>query len=66
MSLKISTVSRITFFALLLNVAIAPAVYAASDGTMSRGMAYALGLLGIVIAGLAIYLTWVIVQPERF
>lgn len=51
--------------ALCLNVAIAPALYAADD-TLSRGNAYALGLLGLVVVSLAIYLTAVILQPERF
>ncbi|MEB3210852.1 MAG: K(+)-transporting ATPase subunit F [Leptolyngbyaceae bacterium] len=53
------------FFALCLNLALAPALYAA-DSTLSRGNAYALGLLGLVVVGLAIYLTAVILQPERF
>ncbi|MCM1984027.1 potassium-transporting ATPase subunit F [Lyngbya confervoides] len=63
---KISTWPRLIFLAFLLNTAIAPAVCAVSDGTMSRGTAYALGLLGIVVVLLAVYLAWVIVQPERF
>jgi len=54
------------FLGLCLNVAIAPAVYAAADGTLERGNAYALGLLGLVTVGLSIYLFVVIFQPERF
>jgi K+-transporting ATPase KdpF subunit len=60
------TVSRILLFGLWLNAAIAPAVYAAVNGTMSRGVAYAIGLLGLVVLALAAYLTLVIFQPERF
>ncbi|MBR8828434.1 MAG: potassium-transporting ATPase subunit F [Gomphosphaeria aponina SAG 52.96 = DSM 107014] len=54
------------FLGLLLNVAIAPGVYAASNGDLNRSNAYAIGLLGIVIFGLAIYLALVIMQPEKF
>jgi len=52
--------------ALCLNLAIAPAVLAATQGTVDRGTAYAIGLLGMVTLGLAIYLFAVILQPERF
>ncbi|HEY9881752.1 MAG TPA: potassium-transporting ATPase subunit F [Leptolyngbyaceae cyanobacterium] len=54
------------FLALGLNLAIAPALYATSGETLSRGTAYALGLLGLVVLGLAVYLAAVILQPERF
>ncbi|MBR8839217.1 MAG: K(+)-transporting ATPase subunit F [Stigonema ocellatum SAG 48.90 = DSM 106950] len=54
------------FLALSLNVVIAPAVLAASGGTISRVNAYAIGLLGLVTLGLAIYLMMVMLQPERF
>ena len=54
------------FIALCLNVIIAPAVLAASGGTISRENAYAIGLLGLVTVGLAIYLMMVMLQPERF
>jgi K+-transporting ATPase KdpF subunit len=50
---------------LFLNLAIAPALYAATDD-LSRGNAYALGLLGLVVIGLATYLTAVILKPEKF
>lgn len=53
------------FLLLCLNLAIAPAVQAAG-GELTRGNAYALGLLGLVILGLAVYLFVVILQPERF
>jgi K+-transporting ATPase KdpF subunit len=66
MELKISAFPRMILLALLLNAAISPVVYAASDGNLSRGVAYALSLLGLVVVGLAVYLGWVIVQPERF
>jgi K+-transporting ATPase KdpF subunit len=53
------------FLALILNVAIAPAIYAATDET-TRGNAYAIGLLGLVVVGLAVYLALVILKPEQF
>lgn len=54
------------FLALGLNLAISPALYAATGETLSRGTAYAIGLLGLVVLGLAVYLAAVILQPERF
>jgi K+-transporting ATPase KdpF subunit len=54
------------FIALCLNLIVAPAVLAASGGAISRVNAYAIGLLGIVTVGLAIYLMMVMLQPERF
>jgi K+-transporting ATPase KdpF subunit len=54
------------FLSLGCNLAIAPAVLATSNGTIDRSTAYAIGLLGIVTLGLAIYLFAVIFQPERF
>jgi K+-transporting ATPase KdpF subunit len=57
--------SRLVLFASLLNLAIAPAIYANSN-TLDRGSSYAIGLLLLLVFGLAIYLTMVIIQPERF
>ncbi len=54
------------FLLLCLNLVIAPAVQAASEGGLSRLNAYALGLLGLVAFGLSVYLFVVIFQPERF
>lgn len=54
------------FLLLCLNLVIAPAVYAATGSEFTRKAAYALGLLGLVTVGLAIYLFAVIIQPERF
>lgn len=51
--------------ALCSNLVIAPALYAAT-GSISRSHAYAMGLLGIVVVGLALYLGVVILKPERF
>ncbi|WP_235927126.1 potassium-transporting ATPase subunit F [Gloeocapsopsis dulcis] len=53
------------FVALCLNLAIAPAVYAAVDGVQRR-QAWAIGLLGLVTLGLAIYLLDVVFHPERY
>lgn len=54
------------FVLLCVNLVIAPAVYAASDGALERKYAYALGLLGLVTLGLVAYLFVVVFQPERF
>jgi K+-transporting ATPase KdpF subunit len=54
------------FLLLCLNLLIAPAVDAATGAEITRKAAYALGLLGMVILGLSIYLFVVIFQPERF
>lgn len=54
------------FLVLCLNLIVAPMIYAASPGTLERGSAWALGLLGLVTLGLAIYLFVVVFQPERF
>jgi K+-transporting ATPase KdpF subunit len=58
--------SRIILLSLIFNTAIAPMVYAATDKAISRDTAYALGLLGLLVLALGIYLTMVIVQPEKF
>lgn len=60
------TLAKILLLGLLANAAIAPALYAATGNEITRGTAYALGLLGIVVFGLAAYLATVIVQPEKF
>jgi K+-transporting ATPase KdpF subunit len=54
------------FLLLCLNLVIAPAVFAATGDEITRKAAYALGILGIVTLGVAIYLFAVILQPERF
>ncbi|HAG82843.1 MAG TPA: K(+)-transporting ATPase subunit F [Cyanobacteria bacterium UBA12227] len=54
------------FLLLCLNLVIAPAVDAATGVDITRKAAYALGILGMVIAGLCVYLVVVIFQPERF
>lgn len=51
--------------ALCLNLAIAPIVSAA-NGALERRQAWALGILGIVTLGLAIYLFDVVLRPERY
>jgi K+-transporting ATPase KdpF subunit len=54
------------FLALCLNLLVAPAVLAASSGTLSNTQAYAIALLGLVTAGFVVYLFMVMFQPERF
>ncbi|TAO03579.1 potassium-transporting ATPase subunit F [Sodalinema gerasimenkoae] len=56
----------IILMAMLLNLAIAPLVYAAAGASIDRGNAYALGLLIAGVLLLGIYLAVVIIQPERF
>jgi K+-transporting ATPase KdpF subunit len=53
------------FFALCLNLTIAPTVYAAVDGVQRR-QAWAIGLLVLVTVGLTIYLFDVVFRPERY
>jgi K+-transporting ATPase KdpF subunit len=59
-------IPSLLFLAMVLNLAIAPALYATSQGQLSRDHAYAIGLLGLIVLGLAIYLAVVIFEPERF
>jgi K+-transporting ATPase KdpF subunit len=54
------------FIVMCLNLVIAPVVYAAADGTLERRSAWAIGILGVVILALVIYLFVVVFQPERF
>jgi len=54
------------FLLMCFNVVIAPAVYAATGEEITRKAAWALGILGLVILGLSVYLFVVIFQPERF
>ena len=54
------------FAALCLNLLIAPVVYAATGGDLTRQTAYAIGALLLVTIGLSVYLFAVILQPERF
>ncbi|WP_242018093.1 potassium-transporting ATPase subunit F [Synechocystis sp. FACHB-383] len=63
---KISIIGRTILLATLSNLAIAPAIHAAENGAIDRGTAYALGLLLIIVLGLAVYLAMVIIEPERF
>lgn len=60
---------RLTILIILangLNLIVAPVMLAASNGTITRGNAYMLGLLMLIVLGLALYLMAVIVNPERF
>lgn len=54
------------FLLMCLNIAIAPAVQAATGIEISRLQAYTLGLLGLVTLGLSSYLFVVIFQTEKF
>ena len=54
------------FLVLCLNLVLAPVVYAAANGTLERGSAWAMSLLGLVTLGLVVYLFVVVFQPERF
>jgi K+-transporting ATPase KdpF subunit len=57
---------RYLFWGLIINLMLAPAVYAATGGTISREQSYALGLLGLVTVAFSLYLFAVIFQPEKF
>ena len=54
------------FLALCFNLILAPVVYAASGNEFSRSQAWALGLLGLGIVALSIYLFFVMFVPEKF
>jgi K+-transporting ATPase KdpF subunit len=58
--------TRYLFWSFAINLILAPAVYAATGGTISREQSYALGLLGVVTVALSIYLFIVIFQPDKF
>lgn len=51
---------------LCLNLAIAPVVYAATDGTLERRYVWAIGVLILLTLALVGYLFFVVLQPERF
>ena len=59
-------VPRYAFLALCFNLLLAPAVQAATGNELSRTQSYALGILGLVVVALGIYLFVVMFQPERF
>jgi K+-transporting ATPase KdpF subunit len=54
------------FLVLCFNLFLAPVVQAATPGDTPRWQAYTIGLLGLAIAALSIYLFVVIFQPEKF
>ena len=54
------------FLAMCFNLFLAPLVYAATDGALSRSQSWALGLLGVATVVLSIYLFFVMFAPERF
>lgn len=54
------------FLGLCFNLILAPAVFAATGGDLSRTQAYWLGALVLVTITLAIYLFFVMFVPERF
>jgi len=54
------------FLGLCFNLFLAPAVFAATGGDLSRTQSYWLGALVILTFALAIYLFFVMFVPERF
>jgi K+-transporting ATPase KdpF subunit len=58
--------TRYLLWSSAINLALAPVVFAASGGIISREQSYALGLLGLVTVALSLYLFAVIFQPEKF
>ena len=57
---------RYAFLAMCFNLLLAPAVQAATGNELSRTQSYALGILGLGVVALGIYLFVVMFQPERF
>lgn len=54
------------FLGISINLFIAPLVYAATDGELSRPQSWALGLLVLGVIAISIYLFFVMFVPERF
>jgi K+-transporting ATPase KdpF subunit len=54
------------FLGLCFNLVLAPAVFAATGGDLSRSQTYWLSALGLVVVALGIYLFFVMFVPERF
>jgi hypothetical protein len=54
------------FLAMCFNLIVAPLVYAATGETLNRTQSWALGLLGLVVLSLSIYLFFVMFVPEKF
>ncbi len=54
------------FLGLCFNLVLAPAVFAATGGEMSRSQTYWLSALGLVTIALAVYLFFVMFVPEKF
>ncbi len=54
------------FLGLCFNLVLAPAVFAATGGEMSRSQTYWISALGLVTIALAIYLFFVMFVPEKF
>lgn len=54
------------FLGLCFNLILAPSVFAATSGDLSRTQAYWLGALVLVTIALAIYLFFVMFVPEKF
>jgi K+-transporting ATPase KdpF subunit len=59
-------VPRTLLIALLMALAMAPAVQAATGMTLDRGQTLAIVMLCLTTVALSIYLFVVIFQPERF
>jgi K+-transporting ATPase KdpF subunit len=54
------------FLGLCFNLVLAPAVFAATGGDLSKVQAYWLAGLGLVTVALSIYLFFVMFVPEKF
>jgi K+-transporting ATPase KdpF subunit len=54
------------FLAMCFNLFLAPLVFAATNGALSRSQSWSLGLLGVATVALSIYLFFVMFAPERF
>lgn len=54
------------FWGMCFNLVIAPMVQASTGEALSRGQAWAIGILGLCTLAVSVYLFVVMFQPERF
>ena len=65
-SLRRNKIPLYLFLVLNLNVLLAPAVFAVTDGAFTRGQSYATAMLILLTVALGIYLFFVMFFPEKF
>ena len=65
-SLRRNKIPLYLFLVLNLNVLLAPAVFAVTDGAFTHGQSYATAMLILLTVALGIYLFFVMFFPEKF